>query len=441
MKIKLPIILNPWQREVDSSDARFKLVKAGRRSGKTKYSVFWLIRQAMRSRNEVLWHLSPTYKRAIEDVWPVLLRMVPAAIRARIHLSDHSISMVNGSRIYIKSSDDPKNLRGGKLGGVVMEEADFQRDMVWSEIVRPMLLDLSAPALFISSPKPDWFCRLRERVLRGELGPEWATWHHTVWDNAKSRGGVLDDAEIEKIRLSETDTTWRREYLAEELVEEGRMYPEFQHASVFHTGQRFEDIPSLPMVVGIDWGCWEDPAAFSFLRITRDGRIILDDEYIQGNTDVDGHAPQVKKREHGFNVKRRVLSSDAFSRVGDQRLTIADRFRMAGLPCVQASRKRDGGIDLMKRLFRGWGGKPWLYVNSKCRNFLKHVREADYDKHEPDILAAVRYGVWDIVNTGMTSILTLPKFDPPIEPYVARLKDPRARSKPLRWNFQEGVPL
>lgn len=436
MKAKLKGELFPWQKEVDASPARFKLVEGGRQSGKTHYSVNWQLREACRV-PATHWHLSPTYKRAIEDVWPALLEAIPANIRRRVYLSDHSVELVNRSRIYIKSSDDPKNLRGGNLGSVVLEEADYHREMVFSEILRPMLMYRQAPALMISSPKPDWFHRLYTKVGSGELGPEYARWHVTVYDNP-----LLSRSEIESIRLSTSDRIWRREYLAEPTEDEGRVYWEFQNESIFRSGEKFEDVLSYPVIRGLDWG-FDDPSACAFLHVSPSGDIILNDEYEKAGLDAEATAFNIGVQSEGLNIKRSILDVSAFSRL-ERRASIADRFSASGITCLPSTKSKEAAVDYMKRLMRGWNGRPGFYVNSGCRAFINAVREWEYDKHEPDILAAVRYGVFNIVTSGMISLTPSEKLLKSImsqdEPYVPKLPKPGRRSVPLRWNFEDGIP-
>jgi len=437
MKIRLPGELFPWQKEVEASRKRFALIEGGRQSGKTHYSARWLIKRACEVPADH-WHLSPTYKRAIEDIWPKLLRMIPGEIRKRVHLSNHSVSLTNGSRIYIKSSDDPKNLRGGNIGSVVMEEADYQRELIFEEILRPMLMYRRAPCLMISSPRPDWFHRKWEMVHRGELGPEWGAWHVTVYDNP-----LLSREEIESIRLSTSNRIWRREYLAEPLEDEGRVYWEFQNASIFDSGAMFGDILTYPVVRGLDWG-FDDPTACAFLHVSPSGDIILNDEYEKAGLDVEAHAQNIMSKSAGLKLKRAVLDLSAFHRV-ENKASIGDRFRASGINCVPSTKLRDAGIDYMKRLMRGWGGRPGLYVNKNCRSFLTHVREWEHGKHEPDILAAVRYGVFEIIKSGMIDMNPTQRhmqsiIIQPDKPFEAKLPIPGRRKTPLRWNFEMGIP-
>lgn len=436
MKAKLRGELFPWQKEVDASPARFKLVEGGRQSGKTHYSINWQIKEACKT-SAVHWHLSPTYKRAIEDVWPALLAAIPPNILRRVYLGERFVELVNRSRIYIKSSDEPQNLRGGNLGSVVMEEADYHREMVFSEVLRPMLMYRTAPALMISSPRPDWFHRLYTKVGNGELGPEYARWHVSVYDNP-----LLSRDEIERIRLTTSDRIWRREYLAEPMEDEGRVYWEFQSESIFNSGLKFEDVLSYPVIRGLDWG-FDDPSACAFLHVSPSGDIILNDEYEKAGLDAEMTAFNIGVQSEGLNIKRSILDWSAFSRL-EKRASIADRYGACGLRCSPSTKNKDAAVDYMKRLMRGWGDRPGLYVNANCRSFIKAVREWEHGKHEPDILAAARYGVFDIVTSGMVSLTPSAKMLKSImsqnKPYVPCLPMPGRRKTPLRWNFEDGIP-
>lgn len=58
------LVLTPAQKQIDKSRARFKVVKAGRRFGKTKYAVRWQIIKAIEIAGEDHYYVAPTYRMA-----------------------------------------------------------------------------------------------------------------------------------------------------------------------------------------------------------------------------------------------------------------------------------------------------------------------------------------------------------------------------------------
>src|SRR5487761_2061579 len=75
----LGISLKPKQDEVYSSDARFRVLVAGRRFGKSFLAVPELLRMAAGTwkdgSDREAWYVAPTYKQARRDLWRPLKRL------------------------------------------------------------------------------------------------------------------------------------------------------------------------------------------------------------------------------------------------------------------------------------------------------------------------------------------------------------------------------
>jgi hypothetical protein len=67
----MSILLKPPQSRVFICDRRFRVVAAGRRSGKTYLACIELCREAM-GPGRVAWYVAPTYKQAKMIAWETL---------------------------------------------------------------------------------------------------------------------------------------------------------------------------------------------------------------------------------------------------------------------------------------------------------------------------------------------------------------------------------
>ena len=153
----LPLELTPAQQHIDSSTARFKVIKAGRRFGKSLYSLYWLLKQAAKP-NTNNWFVGPTYNQVKEVAWQRLLSLIPPVLIKGQNQTELSVTLINHSMIFLKGSDQENHLRGRKIDASVMEEAAFQKPTIWQEILRPSLADTMGPCLFISTPRGiNWF--------------------------------------------------------------------------------------------------------------------------------------------------------------------------------------------------------------------------------------------------------------------------------------------
>ena len=78
--------------------------------------------------------------------------------------------------------------------------------------------------------------------------------------------------------------------------------------------------------------------------------------------------------------------------------SIEDLLRESGIPCQRSEKDVQASIDIMKRFMHGDGENPWMYVSSNCERFIDSAQNWEHGDHEPDILAAGRYGaVWAVL--------------------------------------------
>jgi predicted phage terminase large subunit-like protein len=206
--ITLPALYDLQQEVVDST-ARFKVVAAGRRAGKTRMCSLIAIEKAFRG-GRVFW-VAPTYQVA-RIGWREATNIVtqfPMPINVKEGFL--TIEFPSGGSIAFKSADSPDNLRGEGLDYLIVDEADFIKAEVWEQILRPSLSDRKGGAIFISTPKVEggWFHRL---FLKGQSGadPDIKSWHFSTYNNP-----FIDPKEIDKSKEELPSIVFRQEYLAE----------------------------------------------------------------------------------------------------------------------------------------------------------------------------------------------------------------------------------
>lgn len=179
-KAQLPIIKSP---------ARFKVVCCGRRFGKTVLGIFQSlfgnpdqsIKGALQGKR--IWWVAPSYKEALEG-WAYLQRLVQQMPKtlAVTNVGELTVRFAGGGSLQVRTGDDPDNLRGSGLDGVVLDEAATMKPDVWHLVLRPALADKRGWALFIGTPKHyNWFYDLFTRAEQGV--EDWASWQHPTWDN------------------------------------------------------------------------------------------------------------------------------------------------------------------------------------------------------------------------------------------------------------------
>lgn len=214
--------LHENQKEVASSDSRWKILCAGRRFGKTRLGIHMCMEVALNGGRA--WWVAPTF--AIARVgWRALENAAysfPPEIQPKVSLANMEVIFPNGGSISCKSADNPQRLRGEGLDFLVMDEAAFIKPDVWQEVLRPTLTERKGSALFISTPigRNNWFYDLWETA---EEADNWERFKFATTDNP-----MIDPLEVEAARKEVGSIVFAQEYLAEFVdAGQGMLRPEW----------------------------------------------------------------------------------------------------------------------------------------------------------------------------------------------------------------------
>ena len=202
--------LLPWQIEVWQSPKRFKVIIAGRRTGKSNLSIKKIIAAGLEApAGSAVLYVGPTQAQTRQIAWDAILEQGREVIKSA-HVNSMDVTLVNGVKIHLRSAENPDTLRGLKLHFVVIDEAAFIKDSdIWSKVIRPALSDLKGEAWFISSPAGrNWLYDLYKYADEGE-DPEWGAWHKTAFDNP-----TIDPKEIEAAKKTLSSFAFKSEFLA-----------------------------------------------------------------------------------------------------------------------------------------------------------------------------------------------------------------------------------
>ena len=202
--------LLPWQLECWKDESRFKIIVAGRRCGKSNFSIKQTIAKALEApKGSCVLYVAPTQGQARQIAWDAILDQGRDVIKSA-HVNSMDITLVTGTKIHLRSAENPDNMRGLKVYFAVIDEAAFIKDdMVWNKVIRPALSDLKGDAVFISSPSGrNWFYDLYMNAKNGK-SKEWKAWHLTTYDNP-----TIDPEEIEAAKQTLSSFAFRQEFLA-----------------------------------------------------------------------------------------------------------------------------------------------------------------------------------------------------------------------------------
>lgn len=205
---ELAFDLHANQKIVWDSQARFKVVVAGRRWGKTTLAVYYLVLKALECQDPLEWvyYVAPTFQQAKDVVWTTLLSVAHPVIKS-LRSNEGIVELVNGVRIGIKGSDRPDTMRGVGLYFCVIDEMADMKPSVWEEILRPALTKSKGHVVFIGTPKGrNHFWQLCEDHANDD---DWEIFHFKTIDNP-----YLDPEEIEEARKTMSSQAYRQEYEA-----------------------------------------------------------------------------------------------------------------------------------------------------------------------------------------------------------------------------------
>jgi predicted phage terminase large subunit-like protein len=216
----LNIELLPWQQDVWADDTRFKIVAAGRRTGKSRLAAWMLIVNALQADRGHVFYVAPTQGQARDIMWSTLLELGHPVI-AGSHINNLQIKLVNGATISLKGADRPETMRGVSLKFLVMDEYADMKPEVFEQILRPALADQKGCAMFIGTPMGRNHFYELYKYAELDNDPTYKAWHFTSYDNP-----ILDKDEIDIAKRSMSSYAFRQEFMASFEARGSEMFKE-----------------------------------------------------------------------------------------------------------------------------------------------------------------------------------------------------------------------
>lgn len=251
------------QIEVAQNPARFKVLAAGARWGKTRLASAICFETAISGGRA--WWIAPTFGIA-QIGWDALKGMARQCPWAEIHEARMEVIVDGRGSVQCKSSDNPDSLRGRGLDLALFEEAAFQAESAWNEAIRPRLSDRLGKAMFISTPKGrNWFWRLYE----GAIGDGWARWCFPTSSNP-----YIKPSEIEEARRKMPERIFRQEYLAEFILDGAGVFRRVDAAATATRQDKAE--PKHSYAFGVDWGKSNDFTVIAVLDLNLRAIVAVD---------------------------------------------------------------------------------------------------------------------------------------------------------------------
>ena len=284
--------LSKAQKEVFSSEARFRVLITGRRFGKTFLALNELAKFSRYPR-KLVWYIAPTF-RMCKDIMldPLVEKMTKHKWISKVNYSDLSITLKNKSRIQLRSSDNFNSLRGVGLDFICMDEFSDVDERAWYEVLRPTLSDKSreGSALFLGTPRGfgNWSYNL---FTRQESDKNWESFQYTTLD-----GGQVSENEIEQAKNDLDDRTFKQEYMASFEKYSGQIYYNFDRQENVID----EYVTTTNSIhIGIDFNI--DPVSAVISEVKQDNLYVYD-EIVIYSSNTDELVEEINNRYSGKHI-------------------------------------------------------------------------------------------------------------------------------------------
>ena len=207
----------PKQEAALFSPARYAVVEASTKSGKTVGCLVWLHEQAalhgLPGRN--YWWIAPI-RRVAKIAYRRLKLYLPEG-SFESNETEMTITLSNGATIFFLGSENPDTLYGEDVYAAVIDEASRVKEESWFA-VRTTLTATQGPVRIIGNVKGrrNWAYKLARRAEGGERD----AYHYaklTVWDAVEA--GIFPTEEAEDAKEILPEAVYRELYLAEAASE------------------------------------------------------------------------------------------------------------------------------------------------------------------------------------------------------------------------------
>ncbi len=376
----------PQMRAV-ASKAKRKVLRCGRRAGKTKAVAIKLFLSALQEPIVPVLYLTLTRENAREIIWEDLLSINEEfGLGGVAHMQHLEITLPNGGKIQLRGAHterETSKIRGKKFKLAIIDEAQSFPDRILEplikDIVGPTLLDYQGELWLVGTPPPlrrgyFWSC------YAGKLAEHREQHRWDIRDNVKlpARMAGADIEEIlrgvrEENGWTEDDPTYLREYLGEDV--------EDTEALLFQFREGRNEIDQQPdgrwtYVFGIDIGSVDSDAIAVWGWRQHDSGLYLVDEFVRSDQDVTDLATCIKKLIPMYHPISMVIDEG-----GGGKKTANELRRRHALPLKAAEKNNKPGFirmmnaDLRKGVIK--------VVKAKCPTF---VEDCGLVRRDPEAL-------------------------------------------------------
>jgi len=364
----MELMLTKERREILSHPARFKVVTAGRRFGKSVLGLMYLLKGEM-SQDEHRWYITPTYRQGKISVWQTLKSIIRTQPDWRINETEMSCTR-SGVTIAIKGSDSADGLRGATLSRVVLDEYAYQKAGVFEEVIYPMLTTTHGNALMIGTPDGFSSNNFYDYFLRGQgSDPSWKSWQYKTID-----GGFVNDEELRLAKGNLDERAYNQEFMASFETAANRAAWAFkreEHVKVADELSPYE-------IVGIDFNI--DYMSAVLVSVYADGTVHYSDEIRQNNSSTEKLCKEMKAKWPGVQEVYPDPAGSARSTTShrsDHQILKENNYLVYARKSHPSHRDR---LNALNRKLKDAAGKISMTIDPKCIYLIKDLEQVQRDR-------------------------------------------------------------
>lgn len=360
--------LTKERKEILRHPARFKVITAGRRFGKSVLGLMFLLKGQM-LQGENRWYISPTYRQGKLTVFPILKSIIRNQPDWKINETELSCTRL-GATIAIKGSDAADSLRGAELSRVVLDEYAYQKAGVFEEVIYPMLTTTHGNAMMIGTPDGFSSNNFYDYFLKGQgEDDQWKSWQYKTID-----GGFVNQKELELAKSNLDERAYKQEFMASFETAANRAAWAFDRSK--HV-IKAEELSSY-FIIGIDFNV--DYMTAVLACIYSDQTIHYIDEIRQSNSSTESLCKEMKVKWQGVQEAYPDPAGTARSTTSsrsDHQILRDNGYR------VFASRRHPSHRDRLNALNRKLedaNGVIKMTIDPKCKYLIKDLEQVQRDR-------------------------------------------------------------
>ena len=378
------LIDHPEQIRLITEDKRFKIVPAGRRSGKTERAKRFIVKQCLSHPNESYFIAAPTRDQVKKIYWSDIKRLSPDRFIEKLMETELMIKFKNGTTLQLIGLDKPERIEGVFWSGGIIDEIADIKENAWEEHISPALdtfnplrPDYKAWCWLIGVPDGlNHYYDMAMYALSGE-DSEWGYYH---WKSSE----ILPADRIEAAKRRMSERQFKQEYEASFETATGRIYEEYNHEN--HTSETikpherllwFHDFNFTPMSSGIG--------------VIRDNNLYALDEIILTSATTEQSAFEFIERYKDHQNKTVFIYGDPAGKAGEKHGHKSDYTQMESIlrsngwnfvrkvkAAAPAIKDRQNSVRAM---IKNAKGERRLYVNpNRCKYIDKGLSTVQLKK-------------------------------------------------------------